>query len=163
MVLKGCFHVAAYLCRLYESNIFGARAVLGMDASHIFPQSVLVVIPLIWICHWCVVTRACTGCWAGPLLCSMAVIALSEAQSASQLLEWKLWGSDLIRLYCPWVCALSLRMCMLKQVRPVCSQQTYVPPVRNSSICPGGPPSLWRGFPWWEDALVDISSFIAPS
>ena len=32
------------------SNSFGIRTGLGMDASHIFPQSVLAVIPLIGIC-----------------------------------------------------------------------------------------------------------------
>lgn len=27
------FNVGVYMCRLYESNVFGARAVFGMDAS----------------------------------------------------------------------------------------------------------------------------------
>ena len=29
------------------SDIFGVRAVFGADASHVFPQSVLAIIPLI--------------------------------------------------------------------------------------------------------------------
>ena len=47
MVLKGCFNVGVSLCRLCESCIFDARAVFGMHASHVFPQSVLAVILLI--------------------------------------------------------------------------------------------------------------------
>ena len=39
--------MGAFLCSLHESNIFGARAVFGMDACHIFPQGVLTIIPLI--------------------------------------------------------------------------------------------------------------------
>ena len=38
--------MGVFLHRLCKSNIFGARAVFGMDASHVFPQSVLSVIPL---------------------------------------------------------------------------------------------------------------------
>lgn len=44
--MKRCFSVAASLGRLCESSIFGAKAVFGMDASHIFPQRAL-AIPLI--------------------------------------------------------------------------------------------------------------------
>ena len=55
------------MCRLYETNVFGARAVFGMDAS----------------CDWGgVVTTACTAYWAG-LLCSVAVTALSGSWSGS--------------------------------------------------------------------------------
>ena len=55
MALKGCFDVGVSLRRLCESNIFGARAVFGIDASHVFPQSVLSVIPLIGgvMVLWC--------------------------------------------------------------------------------------------------------------
>ena len=47
--------MGVFLRRLRKSNIFGARAIFGMDASHIFPQSVLAVIPLIgmWLLVLC--------------------------------------------------------------------------------------------------------------
>ena len=62
MVLKGYFYMGMSLCRVCESNIFGARAGFCMDASHDFPQSVLAVIPLIGSVIGVVVSRACTGC-----------------------------------------------------------------------------------------------------
>ena len=61
MVLKCCFYVGASLCRLCESNIFGARAFFGMDARHTFPQSVLAIIPLSVGVIDVVVSRVCTG------------------------------------------------------------------------------------------------------
>lgn len=57
VVLKGCFYMGAFLYRLCESNMFGVRIVFGTDASHIFPQSVLSIIPLI---VGVVVSRVCT-------------------------------------------------------------------------------------------------------
>lgn len=59
MVLKGSFYVGPSLCRLCESSISGAVGVTGM------------------------VSRACTGCWAGPLVCTMVVTALSEGKVLS--------------------------------------------------------------------------------
>lgn len=53
MILKGLFHEGTSLCRLCWSSIFGVRADFGMDASHIFPQIVLAVNPLIRGCDWC--------------------------------------------------------------------------------------------------------------
>ena len=47
MVLKGYFYVGVSLCSLCESNIFGVRAFLSLDAYHIFPQCVLAIITLI--------------------------------------------------------------------------------------------------------------------
>ena len=85
--MKGCFYVETPLCSLCESNIFGAKAVFGMDACHVFPQGVLALLPLIGGVIGVVVTRACTGCWAGPPLCSVVVTALSGAGSAPQLLK----------------------------------------------------------------------------
>lgn len=43
------------LCRISESNIFGERTVFGMDDGHVFPQSLLVIIPLLglWLVLWC--------------------------------------------------------------------------------------------------------------
>ena len=81
VVLKGCFYMRAFLYRLCESNIFGVRTVFGIDASHIFPQSVL--IPLI---VGVVVSRVCTGCEVGLPLCSLVVTALFGVGSAPQLL-----------------------------------------------------------------------------
>ena len=55
MVSKGYFNVAASLCRLCESSVFGPRAGFGMDASHIFPRSVVAVFPLLGVllAFWC--------------------------------------------------------------------------------------------------------------
>ena len=44
MVIYCVFYMAVSLSRLHESNIFGARAAFSMDACHLFPQSVLVII-----------------------------------------------------------------------------------------------------------------------
>lgn len=66
------------------SNIFGARTGFGVDAGHVFLQSVLAVIPLI---VGLLVSRACARWEVGSLLCSMAVTTLSGAGSASQMLE----------------------------------------------------------------------------
>ena len=57
-----------------------------MDVFHVFPQGVLVIIPLIGGEIGVVVTRASTGCWAGPSLCSVVVTALLGAGSTPQLL-----------------------------------------------------------------------------
>ena len=35
------------LCKLCQSNIFGVRAVFGMEACHVLPQCVLAIFPLI--------------------------------------------------------------------------------------------------------------------
>ena len=47
MVLKGYLYVGTFLCILCGFNIFDARAVFRMDACHLFPQHVLVVLLLI--------------------------------------------------------------------------------------------------------------------
>ena len=47
VVLEGYLYVGVSLCSLCGFNIFGARAVLSMDACCLFPQCVLAVIPLI--------------------------------------------------------------------------------------------------------------------
>ena len=47
-----------------------------MDASHVFPQSVLAIISLIGGVICVVVSRACAGCEVGLTLCSVAVTAL---------------------------------------------------------------------------------------
>lgn len=48
--------------------MFGARAGIGMDASHTFPQAVLAVIPLTGSRDGAVVSGACAGSKAGLLL-----------------------------------------------------------------------------------------------
>ena len=48
--LEERFYEGASLCRLCVSSVFGERAVFGMDASHIFPQSAAHY-PLDW-CWW---------------------------------------------------------------------------------------------------------------
>ena len=47
MVLEGYLYVGSSLCSLCEFNIFDVRAVFIMDACRLFPQCVLVIIPLI--------------------------------------------------------------------------------------------------------------------
>ena len=64
MVLEDYLSVVSSLCSLCGFNIFGVRSVFSMDACHLFPQSVLVVIHLI--------DRGCAdavaGAWPwGPL------------------------------------------------------------------------------------------------
>lgn len=39
--------MVASFCSLYESSIFGAKAVNGMDTCHICLQSVLAIVPLL--------------------------------------------------------------------------------------------------------------------
>lgn len=79
VVLKGCSYVGVSLCRLRESDIFGARAVFVMDACHLFSQSVLAISPLIGDVTCVVVT--------GPPLCSTAVTALLVVVFALKLLK----------------------------------------------------------------------------
>ena len=74
MILKVCFYMGEFLCRLCVSSIFGVRAGFGMDVSHVFPQSVLAVIPLLGGVIG--VYRACAECEAVLPLFSMAITAL---------------------------------------------------------------------------------------
>ena len=60
--LKRCFSVAASLGRLCESSIFGARAVFGMDACHVFSLGCAGLCRLGGGYDWCFVNRVCTGC-----------------------------------------------------------------------------------------------------
>ena len=55
MVLKVCFYVGMSLCRLCIFSVFGARAGFGMPTSHVIPQGVLSVSPLIgvWSVLYC--------------------------------------------------------------------------------------------------------------
>lgn len=74
MVLKVCFYVGASLCKMCVSNIFVARTVFCMYAIHIFPQSLLAIIPLIGGVIG-VVSKACVVLIleVGPPLCFVAV------------------------------------------------------------------------------------------
>lgn len=72
MVLKGYLYVGTFLCILCGFNIFDARAVFRMDACHLFPQHVLVVLLLTGVfrcCGWCLVLgfSAMAGCSDVPL------------------------------------------------------------------------------------------------
>ena len=62
---------------------YGARAVFGMDACHVFPHGILALVPLIRSVFAIVVTTACAACLTGPPLCSVVVTALLESGSAS--------------------------------------------------------------------------------
>lgn len=79
--------MGASLCGLCESSIFVTRTGFGMDASHIFPQSVLAITPLIGGVIGVVRSTACAGYWTGPPVCSMAVTTLSGTGSPLQSLE----------------------------------------------------------------------------
>ena len=63
--------MGASLCRLYASDIFVARAVFDLDASHVFPQRMLALSPLIGSVTGIVVSRDCTAVLdrASSLLC----------------------------------------------------------------------------------------------
>ena len=82
MVLKGCFYVGLSLCRPCESDILGVWAAFGMGARHIFPQHLLVIIPLTCSVIGVIVSRTWALWWAGPLLFSEAITALLGAGSA---------------------------------------------------------------------------------
>lgn len=51
LVLKKCFHIVAFICRLLVPRVIHVRAGFDMDASHIFPQGVLATITLmgVWL------------------------------------------------------------------------------------------------------------------
>ena len=68
-------------------SVFGARAGFAIDTSHTFPQGVLAIIPLIGAVIGVVMSRACSGCWVGLPLCSVAIPALSGVGPDPQLLE----------------------------------------------------------------------------
>ena len=57
--------------------LFHARAIFSVGARRLFPQCMLAVIPLIGGVTDILVSSSCTGYWAVPPLCSMAVTALS--------------------------------------------------------------------------------------
>lgn len=103
------------MCRLYETNIFGAGAVLGMDAS----------------CDWGgVVTRAYTLCigqgffalWLSQLCQEVGVEVLMVRFDKALLLSS--------------VCPIPKDMFAEASLGPVWSQQTSAPPMNVSSIHP---------------------------
>lgn len=59
--LKG-FLIWEHPCVDCVSNIFGARTDFSMDAIHVFPQSMLGIIPFIRGVVDVVVSRACARC-----------------------------------------------------------------------------------------------------
>ena len=59
--LEGAFYVGASLCRLCVPSVFGARVEFDVDASHIFPQSVLATITLIGSVVDVGAAKDCTG------------------------------------------------------------------------------------------------------
>lgn len=75
--------MGASLYSLHESNIFGVMPVFSMDASHIFPQSVLAVIPLI-VCDWCCGNQSLL--W---MLCRASLLCGCQSLFVPQLLEEK--------------------------------------------------------------------------
>lgn len=95
MVLKACFYVGASLFRLCVSSVFGVRAVFDMDTSHVFPQGVLAVIPLLGNMVGAGVSIACVGCEAGLPLCFVPVAVLSGAGSSPSV------GIEVLRVGLP--------------------------------------------------------------
>ena len=68
--------MGASLCRLHVPSAFGVRAEFDVDASHVFPQSVLAAITLVGGVADDWGARVCAGCKAGLPLCSVAVATL---------------------------------------------------------------------------------------
>ena len=79
--------MGASLCRLCVSKVLGAGAGFDMDASHVFPQSVLATITLIGGVVGVGGSKACAGCEAELPLCPVAVTTLIRVESDPQLLE----------------------------------------------------------------------------
>ena len=79
MILKGCFYVRASVCRLCQSNIFGPRSGFGVDASHVAPQTVPALIPLVRSMSSVVLLGAYAGYGAVPPLCSWLAPCLGRA------------------------------------------------------------------------------------
>ena len=67
VVLKGHSYMRPLLFRLCEPKIFGTLGVFGMDSRHIFPQGVLVIIPLIGDVICTVVTESALDVGQGLL------------------------------------------------------------------------------------------------
>ena len=61
--------------------LFGVRAVFSIDACHLFPRCMLIIIPLIGMTD-VVVTRPWPEYLMGPPLCSVIVNAVSGVGSA---------------------------------------------------------------------------------
>ena len=146
--------MGASLCGLHESNVFGARA-FSMGACHVFPQVVLAVIPLIQGVIGGVVTRACTGCWAGPPLCSVVVKALSGTGSlpscwsrSPQICLWAaVWGRwDWSTSTGRGVTEYSSAGAVHQEVRSVVLSGTHCARSQSTLLLtlPSGPPQLWE-------------------
>ena len=89
VILKDCFYVGDFLCRL--SNIFGVRAVFDMDSCHIF-----LIVPLIGGVFGIVVPqyqKACTRCWVRPSLYSVAVSSVEGQCLPPSCLNRRSWIS----------------------------------------------------------------------
>lgn len=78
----------ASVCRLCESSIFGPRSGVGVDASHVVPQTVPALIPLVRSVSSVVLRGAYAGYGAAPPLCSWLACPV-WAEPATQLLEQK--------------------------------------------------------------------------
>lgn len=55
-------------------RFFDVRAVLGVDSCCLFPQCMLVSVPLIGGVTGVVAAGACPGCWSGLPPCSVVVL-----------------------------------------------------------------------------------------
>lgn len=119
VVLKGCFHMRTFLCRLCVFSVFGVGAYFDMDASHVFIQSMLATITLKGALVS--VGRSKTYAVQEPGLppSSKAVITFSGVESALLSLDQKPPGAALIRHYSSLLSVLPQRRGVLKQVRPV--------------------------------------------
>ena len=119
VVLKVCFYVRTFLCRLCVSNVFGVGAYFDMDASHIFTQSVLATITL----KGALVSVGRSKIYAvqepGLPSSSKVVITFSGVGSTVLSLGQKPPGTGFIRHHSSLLSVLSQRRGVLKQVRPV--------------------------------------------
>ena len=82
--------MGVFLYRLFVSNAFGGRAGFDVDASYIFPQSVLAAVTLVGGEAGRRVGRAGAECEVGFSPCSVAVTTQLWVGSHPKLLEQKL-------------------------------------------------------------------------
>ena len=75
------FYGGTFLCRLCVPSVFGINGAFDVDASHVFPQVLL--LPAILMGVWVVLENlTCTACQEGLLFHSVTFATLSGVRSA---------------------------------------------------------------------------------
>ena len=96
------FYIRVPLHRLWVFIDFGMMVTFDVDTNHIFPQGVLVIIPLIANVVDVGESRACLGCEVVLSLCSLAITALSLSSCWIRSPENKVWSSSAALECVPW-------------------------------------------------------------